>query len=665
MKKALMKSLFWGVILSFGFFLSCGGGSGGGGATFIGNGIVLSRVYVNGVKTLTGRIIIPFDVQVQQPKLINVVIDLNNDGKWGAYSVGGQTQQEWVVQNMPAVIFPNEPNGFSFDLPDVGVDSLTNLKFRAVVTDAPIDGTKYPNGWDGTIPAQTDAAQDFVVSSVLVENRYVSLVPGFETGPGSARNGKQAVGPAPVSSATPLPSGPSSWGDLGARIAKSSVGSSPRPEEGAGKVRAVSCPASVPSGTLCGSTSGGGGTTTTVYHPNVPNLKQGGSNECAPTSAANSLLWMANTYGYNDQIFTNPASSQPNHDVGTFTATTTALSTDSWTSTYTWSNTSTSTVPNVITATSISVAVVATNRSPTNTSTSTTTLTSSSTSEVTCPPGEYFNPTTGKCGTVTGVCFYKERVIQCPPDVPPGSESLRFNRDGDVIFPASGGGTIAVSPSSIVYVPTSGTVTSNTTSTSTATQTQYSVSNTLSTTTSTSTSTGGAPTTVTSTSTTTATFVETSVNHNPLIEEIKKDLGFTAQSGVSPANFVPGKNTFAAAHNLPIDTHEISANADGQFFDNIFSELAKGQDVEMGVSIIDKNGNAAGGHKVTVVGETSVNGTNTIHIHDSALTNNGTDSYQLDATGTTLQGFWPNEAGNNCPCTAKIKNAVAESPKPK
>lgn len=139
------------------------------------------------------------------------------------------------------------------------------------------------------------------------------------------------------------------------------------------------------------------------------------------------------------------------------------------------------------------------------------------------------------------------------------------------------------------------------------------------------------------------------------IGELKKDMapGYTTGTypGISPSNFLPGKNKFTQRHGLPIaSTAGGSMNGAGTF-EFISEQLKQGADVEMRIQYQPIP--PGGGHWVTVVGySVGSDGKKRIYINDPLSPGPGTESYEIEADGT-IKGY-PYGTG-------KISFAVAEN----
>ncbi len=175
---------------------------------------------------------------------VNVAADLNADGAWAPYLYDGVNgQDEWILQN--ALIYLPTSYGFrlafSFYFPDLSADAHP-IWMRATLTDVPLAGSVYPNGWDGSGPAGGFAVGETEDSFVSVQLEDVT---GRVDGISNFKDKGAGSGSAPVQSGDPTTS-PTAEGYL----------------------------------------RGG-----------VPDISQG-TNECAPTSATNSVQWLAGQQGF-------------------------------------------------------------------------------------------------------------------------------------------------------------------------------------------------------------------------------------------------------------------------------------------------------------------------------------------------------------------------------
>lgn len=214
------------------------------GQPVIGEQIDLVRVGMFGEKTDFGFVKVPLLEESENLKFLNVAVDLNNDQKFSAYQVAGETQPEWLIQNMP-VRFIDTKNSFSFFFPDKTVDEnvpIDGLLLKAVLSQNSIADAD----WDGRIPQKASSREIKIVSIVFEDVGDLQ----------SPAEGKD--------------------GSFGFFYSESSVNF---PDE-------VFAQEADP---------------VNVFHPDVPDIDQG-TNECAPTSAANSLLWLAKKFDFEDKL---------------------------------------------------------------------------------------------------------------------------------------------------------------------------------------------------------------------------------------------------------------------------------------------------------------------------------------------------------------------------
>lgn len=115
------------------------------------------------------------------------------------------------------------------------------------------------------------------------------------------------------------------------------------------------------------------------------------------------------------------------------------------------------------------------------------------------------------------------------------------------------------------------------------------------------------------------------------------------ETGTSDADFLAGKNAFAAQFGLPIETKAVPGgvgNAPG--LEEMYQALEDGSDVELSVVWLDEEGKSAGGHWVTVVGMVEVEGQYGVWINDPDDGQEQAQFHWIDqrADGTTaLRGY--------------------------
>jgi hypothetical protein len=122
-----------------------------------------------------------------------------------------------------------------------------------------------------------------------------------------------------------------------------------------------------------------------------------------------------------------------------------------------------------------------------------------------------------------------------------------------------------------------------------------------------------------------------------LINSLKGEMDWTPANGVSPADFIAGKNKWAAKHGLPIRTELVGGAKGAGTIEGILDAMASsgGAAAELRMSFV-KNGQADGGHMVTVTG-VRVEGDQTFIEVSDPRTPEGSESYELE--GRTIVGY--------------------------
>ena len=220
----------------------------------LGDEMDVVRVGMNGERTEFGFVKVHINGSQEDPgtdatatlRLLNVALDLNNSGTFEEYDANGQPQSEWIIRDMPVRML-DEQNSFSFFFPDkTAEDSIPSvgILMRAVITDENIMGAT-EQVWDGEVP------QDAESKDKMVQIDFEDV--GNLQSPGPGKDG--------------------SFGFLYSDGYAS----------------------------FAGSVYAQGAEEINVFHPGVPDIDQG-VNECAPTSAANSLLWLAEKFDFQDKL---------------------------------------------------------------------------------------------------------------------------------------------------------------------------------------------------------------------------------------------------------------------------------------------------------------------------------------------------------------------------
>ncbi len=251
----------------------------------IADSVIVFRTVMNHEKTSRGAVSVPFVADSAKYHYANVAIDFNNDGKFSAYDSANGRQEEWVVKNMYAVVIATEGSGYGISIPDLSIDARKNFKAMIVLT------TDTLESWKGDTP-QGSAAKAFSVASVKADD--VSGIADFnsqtDTGVAALAAEENDVAPnAPLFSGEQLKLlAPNQQ----ARTTAEEAGIM-RDGEGAGGAANAEAPPAAPPPPLPADFS--------VLHRGVPDIDQK-TNECVPTSTANSMIWLANEYGFQEKM---------------------------------------------------------------------------------------------------------------------------------------------------------------------------------------------------------------------------------------------------------------------------------------------------------------------------------------------------------------------------
>jgi hypothetical protein len=95
------------------------------------SGASLERVVMKG-PTDSGYLSFSFASERTKPVFVNAFLDLNGDGKYEAYDVGGKRQEEHVVVDFPASVVSGEAAGYPVKLVDRSVDGKRDIKGVAI-----------------------------------------------------------------------------------------------------------------------------------------------------------------------------------------------------------------------------------------------------------------------------------------------------------------------------------------------------------------------------------------------------------------------------------------------------------------------------------------------------------------------------------------------------
>lgn len=100
----------------------------------IGTTMSLQRVTINGLLTTNAYLSIPITTTSNKYIYVNALIDINLDNKWETYESANGTQEEWVIKNMAIRITPDVINTFSFQLNDLEAEKNKDLPIKIILT---------------------------------------------------------------------------------------------------------------------------------------------------------------------------------------------------------------------------------------------------------------------------------------------------------------------------------------------------------------------------------------------------------------------------------------------------------------------------------------------------------------------------------------------------
>ncbi len=262
--------------------------------TLIGDAIVLRRATAEGNLMPNAYISIPFTRDSNDYQYINVAVDFNKDGQIAPYQAEKQSQEEWIARNMPVRVISNEGINLSFALPDLKVESRSDFPLEVFLTKSEL------KAWPKQIPLPA-AVKKITIAAI----EHDEVRPRFSPDPEGIRAGGFA--------SIFLP-------PIFARDADKSIPNQPpkntaypKAAKGQGEPDMLSgAPAAGAGAAAVPAAKAGGGRITPdtkrydVFHGGVPDIDQG-RNECVPTSAANSLIWLAKKFNFKNSLPANQA----------------------------------------------------------------------------------------------------------------------------------------------------------------------------------------------------------------------------------------------------------------------------------------------------------------------------------------------------------------------
>jgi len=242
-------------------------------AKIISQDTIIRRVVIGSAKTENAYLSLAYTADSQKYLYVNVVIDLNQDGKFASYQRDGKTQKEWVIQNMDTKVFANEGGNYDFKLIDPDVDNRKNFATKIILTKGPL------KNWQGK-KIRGSGYQTTKTPSLEIEDvsTRFTLNPEGKTSGGITEN---LVTPA-LAQSEQIPSLPPKDGESEATKTGEAQGQA---SQGKTKEKTIE--------TLSKEFE--------VFNGDVPDITQG-KDECAPTAIANSLLWLAKKNNFADKM---------------------------------------------------------------------------------------------------------------------------------------------------------------------------------------------------------------------------------------------------------------------------------------------------------------------------------------------------------------------------
>lgn len=233
----------------------------------IGREVRMTRITYQGERTASAFLTVPFNRDRADYHYINVVVDLNQDGHFAAYKTKETTQAEWLVRNMAPRVTTTEGNNFGFQLYDAEADNRKDFASMVVLTKTPLVD------WDGTAVSSL-ASRRLQVGQIGTDelSERVKFDPNKQGDTGPAASSQEPA-------ADNLPVVPPGAGEGAGRGGGA----------GGGPAVPVAQRIEQPAADF------------DVFHADVPDITQG-VNECVPTSAANSLLWLAKKYNFMNKM---------------------------------------------------------------------------------------------------------------------------------------------------------------------------------------------------------------------------------------------------------------------------------------------------------------------------------------------------------------------------
>jgi len=111
----------------------------------------------------TAYVNIPFTESVANRNFVNAAVDFNQDGEIANYSSDNGSQKEWIVENVPLIIFPFNYN-FYFDIKDSNIDTETAYNLIIMASDETVQSA---DEFNGSIPVDVSFIEGTLGISVF------------------------------------------------------------------------------------------------------------------------------------------------------------------------------------------------------------------------------------------------------------------------------------------------------------------------------------------------------------------------------------------------------------------------------------------------------------------------------------------------------------------
>lgn len=229
--------------------------------------ITLTRIAFSGENSPQGLVSVPFVEDSTKYSFINIAIDFNQDGKIEAYDIEEGVQEEWIVQNIGTRVLKDEANNFGVFIPDMDIDTRTDLDVKIQLS------KKELKDYEG---------KKVMLDSLIAKVDTEDVGEYYRPDPAGVRTGGlpfDALKPTVAFANNSIPNTPPVSSEAGNELTGAGEGEATAGEETPTPARP----------------------NFNQFHPGVPDLNQE-RNECVQTSVANSILWLAKEYNFEDKL---------------------------------------------------------------------------------------------------------------------------------------------------------------------------------------------------------------------------------------------------------------------------------------------------------------------------------------------------------------------------